>query len=178
MRTDIIRIEQNGNGFETALEETRKAAEVWSGLGPNDALRLQLITEEMLCLVRSITGEIEAGFWIEAEDRKYTMHLLTKTSMDKEKRYQLISSSTSRRNEAVKGFLGKLRDIIEQALAAEVVHDYTEIPYELVNDAPSFHPDDEEWDGYERSILRRTVDDIKISIRGGEVEMTVLKSFA
>ena len=82
-----------------------------SGLGPNDALRLQLITEEMLCLVRSVTGEIEAGFWIEAEDRKYTMHLLTKTSMDKEKRYQLISSSTSRRNEAAKGFLGKLRDI-------------------------------------------------------------------
>ena len=59
-----------------------------------------------------------------------------------------------------------------------MVHDYTEIPYELVNDVPGFHPDDEEWDGYERSILRRIVDDIKISIRGGEVEMTVLKSFA
>lgn len=98
--------------------------------------------------------------------------------MDKEKRYQLISSSTSRKNEAAKGFLGKLRDIIEQALAAEVVHDYEEVPYELANDVPDFHPDDKEWDGYERSVLRRIADDIKISIRGGEVEMTVLKNFA
>ena len=177
MKTDIIRIEQNGNGFEAALAETRKAAVAWGGLGSTDTLHLQLITEEMLSLVRSITGEIEAGFWIEAEDRNYTMHLLTKTSMDKEKRYQLISSSTSRKNEAAKGFLGKLRDIIEQALAAEVVHDYTEIPNELENDI-SYHPDEEEWDGYERSVLRRIADDIKIAIRGGEVEMTVLKSFA
>lgn len=178
MRTDIIRINRNGNGFKAALEETRKAAEVWSGLGPAEALRLQLITEEMLSLVRSIAGEIEASFWIEVEDRKYTMHLLAKTSMDKEKRFKLISSSTLRRNEAARGFLGKLRDIIEQALAAEVAHDHTEVPYELVHDVSDFRHNSEEWDGYERSILRRIADDIKISIRGGEVEMIVLKSFA
>ena len=34
-----------------------------------------------------------------------------------------------------------------------------------------------EWDGYERSILRRLADDVKIGIRGGMVEMTVSKRF-
>lgn len=176
MQTDVIRIDSNGNGFQDALDETRKAAEYVGGLQRGDVLCAQMITEEMLSLVRSVAGEIEASFWIETEGRQFTMHMTTKTIMDREKRSQLIASTTSRRNEAAKGFHGKLRDIIERALAAEVAHDHEEVPYELANDV-ACHPDDEEWDGYERSVLRRIADDIRISIRGGVVEMTVTKRF-
>ena len=35
-----------------------------------------------------------------------------------------------------------------------------------------------EWDGYERSVLAKLADDVKVSIKGQEVDMTVSKSFA
>ena len=35
-----------------------------------------------------------------------------------------------------------------------------------------------EWDGYERSVLRKVADTVKIAIRGGVVAMTVSKDYA
>ena len=33
------------------------------------------------------------------------------------------------------------------------------------------------WDGYERSILLKVADDVKVAIRGDLVEVTVIKKF-
>ena len=42
-----------------------------------------------------------------------------------------------------------------------------------------YHPqEDPEWDRYERSVLKKTADDIRIGIRGKKVDMTVVKRFA
>ncbi len=176
MKSDVIRIDNQGNGFEDAVEQTRKAA-AFSGLSPQDSVRLQLITEEMLSLARSVTGEMHASFWIEEEAGNYTLHMTTKTVMDKEKRYHLISSATSRKNEAAKTFLGHLRDVFENAMAAEVDHSDDALPTEVLKDVSYHSFDDSEWDGYERSVLRKLTDDVKIAIRGGLVEMTVSKKF-
>lgn len=177
MKTDVILIDNQGNGFENALAETRKAA-AYSKLDKRDSLQLEMITEEMLSLARSVTGEMKASFWLENTDRRFELHLTTKTDMNKEKRAQLISSATSRKNEAAKGLLGRLRDTFEQAMAAEVIHEYEKLPTELLNDVSYRAMDDPEWDGYERSILRKIADDIKIGIRGGLVEMVISKQFA
>ena len=37
---------------------------------------------------------------------------------------------------------------------------------------------DAEWDGYEQSTLKKLADVIKVSIRGGAVDLTVSKKFA
>ena len=177
MKTDVILIDNQGNGFENALAETRKAA-VYRTLDKKDSLQLEMITEEMLSLARSVTGEMEASFWLESADRRFELHLTTKTAMDKEKRSLLIASATSRKNEAAKSLLGRLRDTFEQAMAAEVVHEYEEPPAELFGDLSYRSLDDPEWDGYERSILKKIADDIRISVRGGLVEMVVSKQFA
>jgi hypothetical protein len=34
------------------------------------------------------------------------------------------------------------------------------------------------WDGYERSVLAKVADQVKVAIRGGVVDMTVSKKFA
>ena len=57
MKSDIILIDNQGNGFAEALEETKKVAS-YTGLEPKLTTRLQLMTEEMLSLARSVTGEI------------------------------------------------------------------------------------------------------------------------
>ena len=177
MKSDIILIDNQGNGFDKALEETKKVAS-YTGLETKETTRLQLMTEEMLSLARSVTGEMQASFWLESEGRQFDLHMATKIVMDKEKRYLLLSAASSRKNEVAKGFLGKLRDKLEEAMTSEVDHSYEEIPADVLNDLANHPIEDPEWDGYERSVLRRLADTVKIGIRGGQLEIIVSKSFA
>ena len=177
MKSDVIVIDNAGKGFEKAVVETRKVAG-YQGLSGKDVLHLELMTEEMLSLVRSVTGEMQASFWIETEGTQFVLHLTTKTVMDKEKRYLLISSASSRKNEAAKSFLGYLRNAFEEAMAAEVDHSANDLPLDVLNDLANHPIEDPEWDGYERSVLRKVADNVKIAIRGGLVDMTVSKNFA
>lgn len=177
MKTDVIQIDNKGTGYDRVAEEAKMAA-LYRGLDGKQTRQLQLIAEEMLSMAHSITGELEASFWIESEGTAYETHMTTNTVMDKEKRYLLISSSTSNKNEAAHSFLGKLRDAFETAMASNVEHVYFDLSEELKNDVSGYSFEDQVWDGYERSVLRRVADDIKIFIRGNKVHMTVTKRFA
>ncbi len=139
-----------------------------------EELRLRLCTEEMLSLARSVTGELQAKFWLESEGRKFQLHLSTKTVMDREKREKLIASATSRRNETATSFLGKPRDAFEAAMVSEPDNS---IPDEVLDDLANHPIEIPEWDEYEQSILRTAADDVKIAIRGGLVDMVVSKQF-
>ena len=176
MKSDVVLIDTLGNGFEDAVTQTRKTA-AFTDLGGQDSTYLQLMTEEMLSLVRIVTGENQMSFWLECEDGEFRLHLSTKTIMDKEKRYLLISSSSSRKNDAARSLLGKLRDKFEEAMLADVDHS-DDIPLDVQQDVFYHAQEDPEWDRYERSVLRKLADDIRISIRGRHVDMTVSKRFA
>ena len=156
MESDIIQIDNLGNGFEQAVEETKRVAQ-FRGLDHKNSLRLQLCTEEMLSMAHTVTGEMQASFWLESEGN---------------------CSATSRKNEAANSFLGKLRDAFENAMASEEESTYFELPVELQADLAGRVVDDPDWDRYERSVLFRLADNVKIDIRGGLVHMTVTKSFA
>lgn len=173
MRSDIINIDNCGNGYQDALDQTAKAAQ-FRDLSRKEALRLRICAEEMLSLARSVTGELQARFWLESEGKKFDLHLSTKTVMDREKRENLIASSTSRRNEAANSFLGKLRDAFEAAMVSEQDNS---IPEDVLDDLANHPIEIPEWDEYEQSILRNAADTVKIAIRGGFVDMTVSKSF-
>lgn len=178
MKSDVITISSSGGGFSAAVEETKKAAD-YAGLDEKKSLRLQLMTEEMLSLARSVTGEMEASFWLERENNKFDLHMTTKTIMDMDKKAQLLSAATSRKNEAARSFLGRLRDAFEEAMLADSGRDYHEmIPQDVYYDVAAGPVEDLEWDGYERSVLRKLADNIKIGIRGGLVDMTVTKDFS
>lgn len=178
MKSNVINIDNRGNGFEKTMEEARKVA-VYEELSQKNSLHLQLCAEEMLSLVRSVTGELKASFWIESEGKTFCLNLSTQTVLDREKRAQLLASSTSGKNEAAKSFLGKLRDLFEQALTAETNHNI-DLPDEVLDDLANHTIEcaDPEWDEYEQSTLRKLARTIKIGIRGGHVDMTVITSFA
>ena len=172
MRSDIISIDNQGNGLEAALSQTEAVAK-FRGLDDKQALQLRILTEELMGMVRGITGEMTGTFWIDSEDRAFTLHVSTKTRMDAFKRYNFISASTENRNEAAKGFVGFLRDKFEKAMLSEdnnVCFDYSGADRGEASG-------DEEWDRYERSILRKLADKIVIGVRGNNVEMDVLKQF-
>ena len=175
MKSDIIQVDNHGNGFEEALLETQRFAAL-CGLEETNALKIRKIADEMLSLVRSVTGELAASFWMEGEGKRIDLHMSTKARLDKEQRALLLSSSTTGKNEAAKGILGKLRAAIEQAAAAEPDHADNSLSSEVAMDVANyeFAP---EWDGYERSELRRLADEVKISLKGGIIDMTVRKKF-
>ncbi len=91
--------------------------------------------------------------------------------------YRLISSTTTRKNEITKTFLGRVRDALEEAMASDVDHDYNLVPQELSSDLP--HPQTEEggWDGAERKVMRALADNVRITIRSHRVKMVVTKKF-
>ena len=177
MKFKVITIDNKGNGFKDAVEETKKVADI-QGLNDKQSLQLQLCTEELLSMARSITGEVEATFWLDNDGDKYDLNMSTETVMDAEKRALLISSSSSRKNEAATSFLGMLRDIVEQAMLSESDKEIYNLPDDVAADIVGRYIEDPEWDKYEQSILRELADDIKIYIQGGEVMMTVTKAIA
>ncbi len=176
MKTDVVTIDNQGTGFGDAVCQTRKAAE-FRDMNKKESIQLQLMTEEMLSLIHSLTGERKASFWLESEGRRFELHLTTNAVLDREKRSQLISSSTSNRNEAAASFLGRLVDAMEQVAASEPDRSQDSAPDEAADDVYNRFIEDPEWDRYEQSILRRLADNIKVFIRGGLVHITVIVQF-
>lgn len=119
MRTDMIQIDSNGKGMEQALDEAEKFA-TYTGLQKKQALRVRLLTEEVLGMIRGIVDFFEAKFWIESEKMNYTqvcrIVVEASTRMDMEKRENLLAVSTSGKNEAAKGIMGKIREVFEIAI--------------------------------------------------------------
>lgn len=176
MKSDVILIDNRGGGFSEALKETQKVAE-YQGLEPKETVRLQLFTEEMLSMVRSVTGEMKAEFCIAAEGKKFDLYVTTKAVLDKEKRRLLIEAGTSRKNAAAGSFLGKLRDIFEEAMTSDTDRTCFDLPVGVQADLTGRDYEPEEWDHYEQSVLNKLADNVSIAIRGGVVTLTVTKTF-
>ena len=167
-KSDIVHIENHEQGLQAMQEETGRIAE-YSEMNQKNSMQLALFAEEMLNMVYSVAGEMTGSFWVEKEEQRVELHLTTRVMMDKKKRKMLILSSSSRKNEAAQGFFGRLRDGFEKAMLSDRDQDCFDLNEERSRGKA--------WDRYEQSVLLRMADNVKISIRGEEVHMTVSKTF-
>ena len=201
MKTDVIRVSSKGNQIEKALGQIEKIA-AYKELTPKNTLHLRLLTEEMMGMMRSITGETEGEFWVEDQDGEYQLHLRVRTRLNADEREQLLAASSSGRNELAKGLMGRIRDFFDWGSDEDLgpmtsslmlpdmyVHssspaldmEWSMVRYESAlssriaqNDAAA----KEAWDELEKSVVKHVADDVKVSIRNGVVEMTILKKLA
>ena len=201
MKTDVITVSSKGKQMETALKQAEKVA-AYKELSPKDALHIRLLTEEMMGLMRSITGKTEGEFWIEDEDGECRLHLRVKTRLSSENREELLTVSTTGKNESAKGLMGRLRDFFdwgsEEELAAyssplllpdmfehtsspSLDWEWSMVMYENTlterieqNDAQA----KEAWDELEKSVVKHVADDVRVYIRNGVVELVILKKIA
>ena len=201
MKTDVITVSNRGNQMEAALQQTEKVA-AYKGLSERDTLHLRLLTEEMMGLMRSITGATEGQFWIEDEDGEYQLHLQVRKFLTGEEKEQLLSVSSSGKNESAKGLMGRLRDffdwgsdgdllscssplvlpdMFEQSTTPMLDWEWSMRTYEtalssrLEQNDPAIR---EAWDELEKSVVKNVADDVKVFIRGGMVELVILKKLA
>ena len=198
MKTDVISVYSRGAQMEKALDQVEKVA-AYKELAPRQALHLRLLAEEMMGMMRSITGEKEGEFWIEDENGEYRLHLRVNTHMDSDKREKLLSVSKSGKNEAARGLMGRIRDMFDQSMDDDVasvtspllapdMFEQTGLPsldreWSLMRyvDALSAKVQQndpaakEAWDELEVSVVAHVANDVKVSIKGRTVELTILK---
>lgn len=197
MISDIIAITSSGENIGAALDLPRKVA-AYSDLSTKGALHLRLLAEEMLGMMRSIAGEINGKFWIEEDEDNYQLHLIVDTALSKEKRQQLLSASTSGKNEATRSFMGRLRDFLFRGVDDEIAsystavlaagtspdshRPVTDWEWSLLryqNTLSAMKADKPEaaeaWDELEKSVVSNVADDVKISIKGFQTEITIYK---
>ncbi|MBQ5986918.1 MAG: hypothetical protein IJL59_06600, partial [Clostridia bacterium] len=74
MKTDVILIDGSEESFAQALRQTEAVAR-YRDLTKKQAMRLQLLAEEMTGMLRSIVGEAKADFWIESKGKDFELHL-------------------------------------------------------------------------------------------------------
>ena len=191
MKTDVITVSSKGLGLDEALAQAGKVAE-YKRLAPVDALHLRLLAEEMMSMVSSIIGDLEGKFWIEEENGEYRLHLSTVTLLDSRQRTQLVSASTSRRNEARLGIMGKIRAFFEPLPieetpaylldAIDVDSKSGDLTWSLEAYRQRIRKREDagaqaDWDALERSVVSHIADNIQVSIRGYDLELVILKRF-
>ena len=111
MTTDKIMVYSNGSGIGKAMDEAGRFAK-YNDLGEEESLYLTLLAEEMLGMVKGITGEFEGNFWLEKEDDEYRLKLRADTYMDKEKKKKLIALSPSGKNESTVGIMEMIKSVL------------------------------------------------------------------
>ena len=201
MKTDVIKVSNQGKQAEAALEQVDKVI-AYKGLTGKNALHLRLLAEEMTGLMRSVTGVSEGLFWIEDEEDEYTLHLQVQARLTGEKRDQLLEVSSSGKNESAKGLMGRLRDFFDWGSDGDL---YDGVSPLMIPDSywcgtnpaldwewsmrryeaalyPQVEKNDpaaqEAWDELEKSVVKHVADDVKVFIRNGVVELVILKKFA
>ena len=198
MKTDVITVSSKGAQMEAALIQVDKVA-AYKEMNPKNALHLRLLTEEMMGLIRSITGDVTGQFWIEDENGVYELHLKTETAMNTLLREKLLEVSTSGQNKEATTFMGKLRDMFERSLEPDgtgrdpLMHSgmmtgsgVTSIDsaaagvwsFSLYKSAlAKGEGPQEDWDQLEKSIVANVADEVEIGIKDNQVEMVIYKKF-
>jgi len=198
MKTDVILVSSKGNQIDEALSQVEKVT-AYKGLTGKNALHLRLLAEEMMGMMRSITGEPEGEFWIEDKDNVFQLHLRVDTRLDSGKREQLLAASSTGKNESARGLMGRLRDFFDRGMDEDVASlssplmlsgmyehsstptmdwEWTMMRYEQELSSRVRNNDTqarEAWDELEKSVVAKVADDVKVSIRGRMVEMIIEK---
>ena len=201
MKTDIITVSAKGKRMEAALQQVEKVA-AYKGLSPKGTLHLRLLTEEMLGMMRSIAGDKEGEFWIEDLEGEYRLHLRMAARLSPEKREQLLSASSTGKNESARGLMGRLRaffdwscdedadgfgspvllpDAFEYSSSPALDWEWSMRRYEAALDAERSQDAgaaQEAWDELEKSVVKHVADDVRVAIRSGTVELIIIKKLA
>ena len=203
MNRNSVVIDSAGNGFAEALDMSNKMG-IEAALDPKELLRLRLLTEETIGLLRGIAGDIKAEFEVAQYGKEFTFTLNGDVVLDKKMHDQLIDASTKGENSAAKGFTGKLKEMIGSMLlpgtlghtvvsgfsmglmnmgsptpvdaSAEVAKEYL-WSLEKYEDSVKQGNNATAIDLLEKSIIANIADEVQVSIVNPHVEIKVFKIF-
>ena len=190
MKSDIINVSSRKDRTDEVLDISERVS-AYHRLSHKNAIYLRLLAEEMMSLMRAIAGDVNGKFWIETTGgNAFELHLLVRTKMDSEKRMQLLRTSTSGKNEAHRGFMGKLRAFFEPVEDMPLLYEAGADDLQMaVNWSMQAYQNQirqyvkqnrqgaaEAWDELERSVVAHVADEVRVRIEGYDVELIVFKT--
>ena len=207
MKTDVITIYGDLRGRDMAMKAAQKFA-AYNDLTGKDAMHLRLLTEETISMIHGILDDFHGSLWLESEQTKNGLLcrvcLSTQKQANREQEAQILSVSTSGKNENAKGVMGRIREIFRRSLQTDSEAD--EQFMQNINDAwmgmengNSFSVADsnywslrmyrmnleaekaekeEEWDELEKSIIVKIADEVKVWLNKDATDVIVEKCFA
>ena len=149
---------------------------------------------------------MEAWYRASEEARKFSLSLSADVTLDQDMRRQLLAASSSGKNAAARGFMGKLREMVAfvllpKSLSASTASNLSlglismgsPMGYVSGVDAYSWSMSnyvsklqsklgemseaDEAWDEMEKSIVGNLADEVSVNIVGSAVEIDITKAF-
>ncbi|MEE3467843.1 MAG: hypothetical protein VZQ83_05325 [Eubacterium sp.] len=202
MKTSEIIVKSDGTGMEEALAEAEKIA-LSASLDSKQKLRFRLLTEELFGMISTVTGDNEAVYWVENKDKSFDIHLKTDVELTLQMKDKLVSLSSSGKNTAARGFMGKIRDMIGSALLPRDdgpspltmglmsmgspsgyqvtgdVYEWSMMRYraEVENKSGEDADAADAMDELERSIVANIADEVSVRIVSNDVEIIISKAF-
>ena len=176
-------------------------------LDKRNTLRLDLLVEETLGMVKAMLEDFYGQIWFVADGTACEIHFEATADMNKDKKEELLSVSSTGKNAAAKGFMAKLGDVISGALhgvgrsmdayGQETMH------YGIVHTPETMLPSvemttiwtlqtyrdslgkakaedeslNEALDELEKSIVARIADDVIVGVKGDRIDLIIRKTF-
>lgn len=200
MKTDVCRLKGKKTDFELAQRVAEKTA-VYNELSKKQALQLRLLSEELVGMLPELLNKYSGEFWIENKGNNYEVHAVVNSAVyDIKEREKVMSLSSSGKNVANAGFMGKIRSIVDSMMLSMADADaqtmsYTMNPYYIDNvhgmvystwsleqykeDLENVEEDirKEKWDELEKSIVANLADNVVVGIEGRQVNIVLKKRF-
>ena len=192
MKSSVIKIDRSNKNLTEILDETQKIA-ACVGLDAKKSLRVRLLAEELVGMLKELSGCYEGDFWIEQEN--LNLELITRIHlvqvMDKKTKKGFIDVASNKKNAAAKGSAGKLRNMVENMMYPEdAAYSTNHLGYggdggamlstgwSLKKYKTAYMDDEDKWDEIEKSIIANVADDVIVSVKGSDVEIVIRKNFA
>jgi hypothetical protein len=167
--------------LESRLDDANKVIDDYisdTGIDSKKALRLRLLSEEVLRLAKSIIGHGIMEFWLEGDARLTRIYLTAENNIDRYKQDELLSVSKTGENSAEKGFFGKLLAMFIMDVPGESTWNLRDYKDEIRRRKREDPYSQEAWDDLERSLVANLADDIEVGISRDKIKMVVTKDFS
>ena len=115
MKSEVFMLNSDAGRMAAARYVTEEFAR-GLGLDKHESLRLELLTEETLGMVKALVDDFYGQIWFEGEGKRCEIHLQATADMNTDRREELLSISSSGRNAAAKGFMAMLKDVVSGAM--------------------------------------------------------------
>ncbi len=193
MISDKYKINSGMKDIAPALEIIEKTA-AYCGFDRESTLQLRLMGEELLGMMQGIMLDYDGEFWLDTDGTTMNLHTEVKSEISQSEREKLVSIASSGQNTKPKGFMNKLRCLVESAFYS----DLNTPPIYYANECSFFSGDagkygyvwnyspslevstsqqNKDYDELEMSVLAKLSDNIVVSAYPPRISLTVSKSF-
>jgi hypothetical protein len=196
MKTDNYTITGDSSDITEIHKVIEKVAQ-FNDLPDKDLKKLQLLAEELVGMEKGLLGFSKGDFHIENTDNEYRLCLHADMNVDLDTQERFVNMSKTQKNEAYKGFLGKVRLVADTFLYTPTGEEMLGFESYALSEtySPYFSPADydmtwsfskykddldeatPQWDELEHSVIASLSDDLLVGTRNKSIDIVVVKKF-